>query len=152
VLSEFQIEHSGQGFEQLHNVFAKLDKLRINIERPDGLLVNWLHSQGWPVYMTPPTIVAKRRTVLFRHNCNHALRHAITDLAALSLRKSGWALSYYRSQLARGHDHTRAIRALANRWLSIMWTLWQHSEFYDEAVHVKNRAERGLPRPALSVA
>ncbi len=89
----------------------------------------------------------KRVRVFFRQNCHHALRDAITDLAANSCAKSGWALSYYRSQRALGHDHTRAIRALANRWFKIIWTIWQRHEAYDEAFHVANRSQRGLPRP-----
>jgi transposase len=89
----------------------------------------------------------KRVRVFFRQNCHHALRDAITDLAANSRAKSGWALSYYRSQRSLGHDHTRAIRALANRWFKVIWTIWQRHEAYDEAFHVANRSRRGLPRP-----
>lgn len=112
-------------------------------------------AQALQVYAgtVPVTIQSgKRRKVFFRNNCNHSLRRAITDLAASSRRHSGWALSYYRHQIALGHDHTRATRALANRWLKIIWTLWQRHETYDEARHVANRERRGLHRPSVPLS
>lgn len=86
----------------------------------------------------------KQLTVEFRKACSHSLRDATMNFAKNSIRTSGWAASYYRDQLARGHKPSRAHRALANRWLKIVWTLWQRRENYDEAVHVANRSRRGL--------
>lgn len=103
--------------------------------------------QSLQVYAgTVPVTVSsgKRRRVSFRYNCNHALRNAAIDLAAHSRAKSGWARAYYLEQRARGHDHQRALRALANRWLKIIWTIWQRREAYQEAKHVSNRARRGV--------
>lgn len=61
VLSEFAISHNWDGFEQLQTALEGLEPLEINLERQDGLLVDWLVSQGWPIFVTPPTIVASRR-------------------------------------------------------------------------------------------
>ena len=66
------------------------------------------------------------------------------DLARNSVRKGGWARSYFHDQLALGHTASRAYRALANRWLKIIWTLWQRREPYDEMAHVAHRSRRGL--------
>jgi hypothetical protein len=74
------------------------------------------------------------------------------DLARNSLRKSGWARSYFFDQLKKGHSKIRAFRALANRWLRIIWILWQRRERYDESRHVANRARKGLPIPSASQA
>lgn len=87
----------------------------------------------------------KSKTVEFRHNCLHPLRNVADDLARQSLRHSGWAKAYLQQQLDRGHTTPRAYRALANRWMKIIWTLWQRRELYDEAVHVKNRSRKGQP-------
>ncbi len=86
----------------------------------------------------------KQFKVEFRQACSQALRDAAMNFAKNSIRTSGWAASYYRDQLARGHKPARAQRALANRWLKIVWTLWQRRENYDEAVHIANRSRRGL--------
>lgn len=85
--------------------------------------------------------------VEFRHACSHALRHAIETFARLSIRRSGWARAYFEAQIARGHSKPRAFRALANRWLSILWKLWQTNAPYDEAKHLANRARQGQPLP-----
>jgi transposase len=90
----------------------------------------------------------KKLSVEFRRACSKPLRKAIIDFARLSVRESGWAQAYFYEQLALGHPTARAHRALANRWLSIIWKLWQTCEPYDEARHVANRARRGQPRRA----
>jgi transposase len=93
----------------------------------------------------------KKSVVEFRMACSKPLRKAVTDLARNSVRKGGWSRSYFHDQLARGHSPTRAYRALANRWLKIIWTLWQRREPYNEICHVANRSRRGLaPIPGLA--
>ncbi len=94
----------------------------------------------------------KQTVVQFRWACSKPLRKAATDLARNSLRKSGWARSYFCTQKELGHDNTRAYRALANRWLRIIWTLWQRREVYDEVRHVTNRSRNGLAAPLVLVA
>ena len=81
----------------------------------------------------------KSRSVEFRVACSHKLRKATDDLARQSVKKSVWARTYYEAQIARGHNSTRAYRALANRWLSIIWKLWQTGAVFDEKVHMANR-------------
>jgi transposase len=88
----------------------------------------------------------KQNNVLFRHACSHPLRNAIDDLARQSVKHSGWASSYFHDQLERGHRRPRAYRALANRWLRIIWKLWQTDEHYDEAKHIANRSSKGTSK------
>ena len=61
LVSEFSIDHDGEGFEQLKAILSQLGEVEINIERPNGLLVDWLVGQGWPVFVTPPQVVSRRR-------------------------------------------------------------------------------------------
>jgi transposase len=84
----------------------------------------------------------------FRHACSHPLRKAVDDFARQSVKHSNWSREYFNSQLARGHNIARAYRALGNRWMSIVWKLWQTGEVYDEAVHMANRAHKGVRRTA----
>jgi transposase len=86
----------------------------------------------------------KQHSVEFRAACCHPLRSAMDDFARLSVKKSGWASAYYREQRGRGRKSARAYRALANRWLNIIWKLWQTGEVYDENIHVANRSRRGI--------
>ncbi|MBZ0310755.1 MAG: IS110 family transposase [Anaerolineae bacterium] len=85
----------------------------------------------------------RQSQVEFRQACSHELRHAIVQMARLSIRKSGWARSYFHSQLEHGHSASRAYRALANCWIRILWKLWQTGGTYDEAIHLANRARKG---------
>jgi len=97
----------------------------------------------------------KHKTVQFRWACVKALRKAMMDFARNSLSNSGWARSYYYDQLERGHDQQQATRALANRWIRIIWTLWQRHDSYDETRHVANRARNGKAAvviPAIAAA
>ncbi|MAU12364.1 MAG: hypothetical protein CL607_21250 [Anaerolineaceae bacterium] len=94
----------------------------------------------------------KTKIVRFRWACDKALRKTMMDFARNSIAKSGWARSYYHGQLERGHNDQRAIRALANRWARIIWTLWQCQEAYNEAKHVANRSRKGqtsVPHPGI---
>jgi transposase len=90
----------------------------------------------------------KQVRVEFRVACSKPLRKAVDQFTRQCVRYSGWLLAYYHSQLARGHSSSRAYRALGNRWLSIIWKLWQSGETYEEAIHVANRSRRGQPVPA----
>ena len=87
----------------------------------------------------------KSKSVEFRTACCHKLRKAVDDFARQSKKQGGWARAYYHSQRARGHGAVRAYRALGNRWLSIVWKLWQTGAVYDENIHLANRAKRGEP-------
>ncbi|MCI0708662.1 MAG: IS110 family transposase [Chloroflexi bacterium] len=92
----------------------------------------------------------KHLAVEFRRACSHPLRAATDDLARLSVRESGWAAACFNEQLARGHAKPRAYRALANRWMRIIWKCWTTGEPYDEVKHVMNRAKQG--RQSLRIA
>ena len=61
VLSEMSIPHSSEGFETLKSLLTDFDKVAINIETNNGLLVDWLSSQEHSIYVTTPTVVARRR-------------------------------------------------------------------------------------------
>jgi transposase len=81
----------------------------------------------------------KSLSVEFRYACSHPLRKAMDDFSRQSVRHSAWAREYLKQQVARGHNKARAYRALANRWMKIIWTLWQRKEHYSEARHEANR-------------
>jgi transposase len=87
------------------------------------------------------------RVVRFRQACNHSWRTAAQQFAQLSTQYSPWAAAYFDQARQRGLSKSHAYRALANRWLGIMWTLWQRREAYDESyhqqqVHIYRRAQR----------
>lgn len=91
-----------------------------------------------------------RRYVKFRTACRKSFRNGLQQFARLSSRgpkASIWAKAYLNDQLARGHSLNRARRALGNRWLVIIYRLWQDGVPYQEAIHLRNRAVRTGPKP-----
>lgn len=61
ILSQFTVQHNWSGFQQLASTLDTFDAVRINIERPDGLLVDWLTTQPWELYVTQSNALAARR-------------------------------------------------------------------------------------------
>jgi transposase len=62
VIREFDISHDQRGFDILRKRIARLDDaIKINIERSDGLLVDWLVRNGYAVHLTPPLSLHHRR-------------------------------------------------------------------------------------------
>lgn len=88
----------------------------------------------------------KRKTVKFRHACDHDFRHIVQQWAKATLRESAWAVAYYEKVRPNCHSESHAFRCLANRWLAIVWKLWQTSQAYDEGYHLRQRALRSKPR------
>jgi transposase len=60
-ISEFIVRQDGRGFAQLQKQFTALQPVVINLERPDGLLVDWLVMAGVAVYVTAPRAAASQR-------------------------------------------------------------------------------------------
>ena len=46
-------------------------------------------------------------------------------------------------QRARGKDHHSAVRALAYKWIRIMFRCWKDRTPYDDARYVKSLTKRG---------
>jgi transposase len=83
----------------------------------------------------------KQVTIACRLACNRHLRQAAMQWAFCSLTRSDWARDFYDRQRANGKTHYKALRALANRWLELLWHLLHKRALYDEAVHQANRSK-----------
>jgi len=79
----------------------------------------------------------KSRRIQFRRACNHRYRDTAQQFAISSAQQSDWAVTYFNNALARGLRKNHAYRCLANRWLGIIWKMWQTGKPYDEAYHLK---------------
>lgn len=87
----------------------------------------------------------KKRLVRFRLGCDREFRRIAQQFARASLPQSGWATAYWRDMQRQGHSDSHAYRVLANRWLAIIWKLWQSRQPYDESYHLQQRALRRTP-------
>ena len=78
-----------------------------------------------------------------RWHCNRHLRHAVHLWADCSRKVCAWAQTYYRTQRERGKSHACALRSLGQRWLKILWRMWQDRRPYDETLHARNQQRHG---------
>jgi len=83
----------------------------------------------------------KRRIIRFRRACDREFRYIAQQWARASLERSVWANAYFQTVYGRCQSINHAYRCLANRWLAILWKLWQSHEPYDEAYHLNQRAK-----------
>ena len=97
---------------------------------------------------TSPVLISsgKRNRVQFRHSCDHEFRCISQQWAKASLRSSVWANAYYARIRPHCASESHAYRCLANRWLAILWRLWQDRKPYDEIYHMQQRMLRSRPR------
>src|ERR1700730_7115881 len=75
-----------------------------------------------------------RHMVLARYARNRQLADACYLWAFASLNGSAGAHQYYRALRARGKSHNQALRALGNRWVSILHGCLRHRTPYSEQV------------------
>jgi transposase len=81
--------------------------------------------------------------VRFRGHCNKVLRQTLHLWANLSRSHCPWAEIYYQSLRKRGKSHACALRCLGQRWLKILWKMWQTHTGYDAALHQQNQLRHG---------
>lgn len=84
----------------------------------------------------------KSRWVHFRWTCPKFLRQTFHEFAAHSIPRSEWAKAYYRLQRDRGKTHQAAVRALAYKWIRIIFRCWKDGEPYDEAIYLRSQRRR----------
>lgn len=106
------------------------------------------HLQGHAGVVPVTEQSGQRCTIKFRFACNHQLRAAVHQFAWHSLRHSAWARAYYDRCRQRGHPHHQALRALAAKWLKIIFVMWSRQVPYDEQYHLANIARHLLRQPA----
>jgi transposase len=79
---------------------------------------------------------------------NRYLGTAVHQWAFCTLTTSTWAREFYDTKIRAGKAHHSALRALANRWLEILWHCLTKSIRYNETVHIRNRSKALQPPPA----
>jgi transposase len=83
--------------------------------------------------------------VHWRLQCPTFLRQTFVEWAAESTQHSFWARAYYQQQRRKGSSHQAAVRALAFKWIRILFRCWQHRTPYDESVYLNALQRRGSP-------
>ena len=87
----------------------------------------------------------KKSWVHWRYQCPKFVRQTFVEWAAMSIRFSFWARAYYDQQRDKGASHQVAVRALAFKWIRIVFRCWQSGTLYDESAYLAALQRRGSP-------
>ena len=87
----------------------------------------------------------KRCSVQRRWACSKFLRQTFHEFASHSRLHSAWAKAFYKSQRSAGKGHHTAVRALAFKWIRILFRCWKTRTPYDEATYIRALERRNSP-------
>lgn len=87
----------------------------------------------------------KQCSVHWRWRCPKFLRQTFVEWANKSIHHSFWAQAFYRQRRQQGQSHQAAVRALAFKWIRIVFRCWQDRRLYDESVYLAALQHRGSP-------
>lgn len=79
----------------------------------------------------------------WRYFCPKFLRQSFIEYAGESIKHSQWARAFYVSQKTKGKNHQAAVRALAYKWIRVIWKCWHTREKYDEARYLECLRKKG---------
>ena len=85
----------------------------------------------------------KKSWVHWRWQCPTFTRQTFVEWAAKTIYRSFWAGAYYRQQRQKGATHQMAVRALAFKWIRILYRCWQSRTPYNETTYLKALQRRG---------
>ena len=141
----------GAGEKLAPRLLAELGDDRNRFDSPAALQC---HAGTAPISFQSGRIQKAR----FRRACQKVLRQTVHLWANLSRIKCPWAEAYYRKKREQGQSHACALRCLGQRWLKILWKMWQSGKLYDAELHQRNQLKHGswvlalIPQPAASTS
>lgn len=93
----------------------------------------------------------KMRKVYRRLRCDNHTRQTFIEWAKESWKHSLWAEAFVRQRKEKGQGFFAIIRALAYKWIRILWKCWHDRVAYDEDTYLARLRQKGSPLlPPLS--
>jgi transposase len=83
--------------------------------------------------------------VFSRIACPKFLRQTFQEFAEYARRFSDWSRAFYAMKRAQGMKHHAAVRALAYKWVRILFRIWQTRTPYSEAAYTEQLKSRNSP-------
>jgi transposase len=87
----------------------------------------------------------KQRFVHSRWACSHFLRQTFHEFARVSVSRCEWAEAYFKLQIDKGKSTQMALRALAFKWIRIIFRCWQAGQPYDDQRYVERLIQTNSP-------
>jgi transposase len=89
-----------------------------------------------------------RTWVHWRWGAPKFMRQSFVEWAGQTVPRCAWAKEFYLRQKAAGKGHHAILRALAFKWIRILWRCWMDRVPYDEARYLASRAKHGYHLPS----
>ncbi len=83
--------------------------------------------------------------VHMRRACPQFLRQTFHEYAGHSIPKSEWAKVFYQTHCQHPQQHHAVVRALAFKWIRILYRCWKDGRPYNEQTHLANMHRRNSP-------
>lgn len=87
----------------------------------------------------------KSRHVQKRLACPKFFRQTFHEFADHARKWSRWSRAFYRMKRAAGLKHHAAVRALAFKWIRIIYRLWKTKTTYSETAYLQQLHKTGSP-------
>ena len=81
--------------------------------------------------------------IRWRYFCPKFLRQSFVEYAGESVKHSFWARAYYQQQRAKGKSRQAAVRALAFKWIRVIYRCWQTKTEYNEVKYLEHLRKKG---------
>jgi transposase len=85
----------------------------------------------------------RMKSVYMRRACPKFARQTFHEFARLSLLKCQWARNYVQFYTEKGKKYQTIIRALAFKWIRILFRCWKNRTPYNESTYMTALAKRG---------
>lgn len=73
------------------------------------------------------------------------LRQTFVEWAGQTVVYCPWAAHYYERMKKKGKKHAAILRALAFKWIRVLWKCWQDRKPYNQAAYLKQLSHRKSP-------
>ena len=83
--------------------------------------------------------------VHWRYSCSTFLRQTFVEWVAQTITRSFWAKAFYEAYRARGGSYQSALRALAFKWIRVLYRCWIDRIPYDESKYLMALQNRQAP-------
>jgi len=78
-----------------------------------------------------------------RWACPKFIRQSFHEFAGCSIKFCAWAKAFYQAQRDKNKGHHTAVRALAFKWMRILFACWKNRKPYDDALYTGALKKRG---------
>lgn len=87
----------------------------------------------------------KKERVYRRLRCDNHTRQGFVEWAKESAKHSAWAKAFVEQRQERGQGFYAIIRALAYKWIRILWRCWRDQVAYNEETYLEVLRKKGSP-------